>query len=46
MLPYQEDRKLERLLVSLFEDDDELTSEDVLVLGQYPKTNRLIAYFA
>jgi hypothetical protein len=32
MLPYQEDRKLERLLASLFEDSDELTPEDVQVL--------------
>ncbi len=33
MLPYQEDGKLERLLASLFTDDDESTLEDVAVLS-------------
>ena len=32
MLPYQEDKKLEKLLESLFGDDDELTPDDVAVL--------------
>ena len=34
MLPYQEDgKKLEELLERLFEDGDELTSEDIVVLN-------------
>ena len=33
MLPYQEDRELERLLASLFTDDDESTLEDFAVLN-------------
>jgi hypothetical protein len=33
MLPYQEDaKKLEKLLEKLFEDDDESTPDDVVIL--------------
>jgi len=32
MLPYQQDRKLEKLLENLFGDDDESTLEDVGIL--------------
>ena len=32
MLSYQEDKKLEKLLESLFRDDDELTLDDVEIL--------------
>ncbi len=41
MLPYQEDKKLEDLLESLF-GDDELTSEDIVVLGR-PNGPRLLS---
>ena len=33
MLPYQEDKKLEKLLEDLFLDDDESTLDDIAVLG-------------
>ena len=33
MLSYQEDGKLEKLLASLFVDDDELALDDVTVLN-------------
>jgi hypothetical protein len=32
MLPYQQDRKIEKLLENLFGDDDESTLEDVGIL--------------
>lgn len=32
MLPYEDGKKLEKLLEKLFEDDDESTPEDVVVL--------------
>ena len=33
MLPYQEDRKLEKLLEELFSDDNELSSDGITILS-------------
>ena len=33
MLPYQEDKKLERLLKELYLDNEELAEDDVIILG-------------
>ncbi len=34
MLSYQDDRKLERLLEELFSDDDDLTSDGIIILNR------------